>query len=276
MSTPPILIDSHCHQPAETGDESKVDQWLENSATAGVMEWIAIGTDSSDWNRHAELARTHIGKIHWTAGLHPCHVGADSESEIAKLEALLEDPPEGPPPCALGEIGLDYTRIPKDERDQAVDRQQSAFLAQLRLAGERNLPVVIHSRGTVDDCLTLLTHSGFPPEKAIFHCFAEGPDALRKISATGARCSFTGIPTFRSAASVREALREHGLDSLILETDSPYLSPEPLRGKPNEPARVRIIAEFCADLFNASLEEVSEVTTRNTRDFFRLNSSNFG
>lgn len=258
------LIDSHCHPPPDAAD------WLANARRAGVAEWIAIGTDPSDWNRHASLAASEPGAVHWTAGLHPSHVTPRFEHDLDALAALLDRPPDGPPPRAVGEIGLDFTRLPKEERGAAQARQEKAFAAQLALAAEHRLPVVIHSRGTALECLAILRDSALPPERAVFHCFAEGPGILETVRSSGARCSFTGIPTFRNAGEVREALRLHGPDDLILETDSPYLSPEPFRGKPNEPARLRVLAEFCAEFFGRDLETVAETTTRNARDFFQL------
>ncbi len=267
------LIDSHCHPPPDATEGASVAGWMERSTNAGVLEWIAIGTESDDWRRHADLARKYPGTVHWTAGLHPSHVTDNLDAELETLESLLADPAHSPPPCAVGEIGLDYTRLPKEGRNSLIDRQKSAFAAQLDLARKHGLPVVLHSRGTVPDCLEILGSSGFPAEHAIFHCFAEGPGTLAEVREAGALCSFTGIPTFRNAGDVRAALKENGLESLILETDSPYLSPEPFRGKPNEPSRVRVIAEFCAEFFETSLEEIARITHRNTRDFFRLPSS---
>jgi len=237
---------------------------------SGVQEWIAIGTEAADWTAHARLADANPGTVHWTAGLHPCHVQDDFETELDHLECLFEHLPDGPAPCAIGEIGLDLTKTSKSDRNQVADRQKIAFIRQLVLARRLGLPVVIHSRGAVEECLTILNETGFPPEKTLFHCFAEGPETLRRLRTAGVLCSFTGIPTFRNAANVREALIENGVDNLILETDSPYLSPEPHRGKPNEPARTRIIAEFCADLFSVPLEEIARISTANTRKFFQL------
>ncbi len=271
MSETLHLIDSHCHPPAQ-GKEPSADSWLERSRAAGVGEWIAVGTDPSDWHAHAALAREHPGTVHWTVGLHPSHVGERFEADMDVLRRILADPGEGPPPCALGEIGLDFTRLPKEGREQAVHRQRHAFAAQLEMARTADLPVVVHSRGTVAECLEILGASGVSPSRAVFHCFAEGPETLEAVRGAGARVSFTGIPTFRNAAEVREALRLSGFEDLMLETDSPYLSPEPFRGKPNEPARLRVIAEFCAELFGVTLQEVATVSTANVRTFFGISS----
>ncbi|MFP4351556.1 MAG: TatD family hydrolase [Puniceicoccaceae bacterium] len=264
------LIDSHCHPPAAAAAE-----WIARAREAGVGELIAVGTESSDWSRHAATAAAHPGTVHWTAGLHPCHVAGDAGEQLAALEHCLAAA-GAPPPCALGEIGLDFTRLPKEGRGEIVALQREAFVRQLRLARELDLPVVVHSRGTVAECLAVIRESGFPGERALFHCFAEGPASLEAVRAAGARCSFTGIVTFRNAAEVREALRISGPGSLILETDSPYLSPEPHRGKPNEPARLADIAAFCARFFEIDPAELARTTAANTRAFFRLDAPGAG
>jgi TatD DNase family protein len=185
------------------------------------------------------------------------------------LREFLSRKPD-PAPCAIGEIGLDFTRLPKDDREERIGWQRDAFARQLRLARSVGLPAVVHSRGTVSECLEGLAAEEFPGEKVVFHCFAEGPESLAAVREYGCRCSFTGLVTFKNAANVREALRLHGLGELMLETDSPYLSPEPFRGKPNHPARTAVVAEFCADLFGTDPDRIAKVTTRNTRRFFGL------
>lgn len=264
------LIDSHCHPPAEHGNgNSKIPDWLIRSREAGVDECIAIGTDSEDWGRHQKLAARFPDAVHWTVGLHPSYVGEDYESQLSELPQYL-DHSTTKPVCALGEIGLDFTRLPKDRREETIAWQMDAFRRQIELAANRNLAIVIHSRGTIPECLQIIDETGFPPERTIFHCFSEGRENLEKLRAAGANCSFTGIITFKNAKEVREALEWNGLDNLILETDSPYLSPEPFRGKPNEPARVAILAQYCADFFGVTPEKVAAITRRNTKKFFGL------
>jgi len=264
------LIDSHCH-PVSLQKEESTDPpgWLQRAQEAGVSHCIAIGTDPGDWETYRQLASRFPGSISWTAGLHPSYVGENYDSSLRLLDTYLASD-QSPRPCALGEIGLDFTRLKKETREENIRWQSDAYSQQLQKAQAHDLPVVIHSRGTVTECLAILSETSFPPERAIFHCFAEGVESLQKIKAAGAHCSFTGIITFRSAENVREALAANGLENLILETDSPYLSPEPYRGKRNEPARIATIAEFCADFFKTDVETVARVSTENARRFFGL------
>jgi len=264
------LIDSHCHPHDEPGEGKPA--WLSRAVDAGVAECIAVGTDRDDWHRFRDLATAFPQNIHWTIGLHPSYVGPDFATHLQELPAFLGDR-EKKRPCAVGEIGLDFTRLPKEGRRDCIELQERAFRQQLVIARDLQLPVVIHSRGTVDECLAIIHETAFPPEQAIFHCFSEGPETLARIRATGAKCSFTGIVTFKNAQNVREAMRSNGLENLILETDSPYLSPEPYRGQKNEPARTAALADFCADFFQTSRETIARISRRNTTEFFRLLSA---
>jgi len=260
------LLDSHCHFPVPN-DSEKIDLQLENAAQADVCEVIAIGTDTNDWQAYHNLA-SRRKDVHWTCGLHPSHVKENWEESLDTMQKILHSATL--PPCAVGEIGLDFTRLPKQERETMIQWQKEAFGRQLATALEKNLPVVIHSRGTAYECIELMKEHKFSFERSVFHCFSEGPDMAKVLLDHGANISFTGILTFRSADKVREAARLVGVDRLLLETDSPWLSPEPFRGKINEPSRIRVLAEYCAGLFNCPLEEIAEKTTRNSKRFFRL------
>jgi TatD DNase family protein len=179
-----------------------------------------------------------------------------------------------PGPVALGEIGLDHFHLPKypDEAAELKSLQEKVFREQLSLAYQLDCPVVIHSRNAVEDCIRVIDQSGVDWKRVVFHCWTDGPDLMREVNDRGGRASFTGILTYKnpSADPVRQAALEQGLDVLMLETDSPYLSPEPVRGKPNEPANVAHIASFAADLFGVSRESLAGITTRNACEFYGL------
>lgn len=260
------LIDSHCHFSPSL-DISEIDSQLQRAAEVGVQEIIGVGTDPDDWSSYHSLA-TKRKNLHWTCGLHPCHVEEDWEKALEKMKSTLRE--STTPPCAIGEIGLDFTRLPKNDRERQIHHQKQAFRKQLHIAQEVDLPVIIHSRNAVLECLTVLKEEEFPSAKAVFHCFSEGPDIAQILLELGVCLSFTGILTFNSAENVRESALLAGLDRILLETDSPWLSPVPFRGQKNEPSRVRTIAEYCATLFSCSLEEVAERTTKNTKNFFGI------
>lgn len=265
-----MLIDSHCHL-AKAHAAGELRGILARAEEAGVRELIAIGTSLEDWPTYLRLARENPGRIHWTVGIHPCDVGPDWDDQIKAIPTYFGTDPA---PVAIGEIGLDYFHLPKfpDEAAEVKTNQARAFEAQLGLAYQFDCPVVIHSRNAFADCVAAIDESGVNWEKVVFHCFAEGPEEMRILNERGGRGSFTGILTYKnkSADPVRAAFTAQGLDRLMLETDSPYLTPEPKRGEANQPANVRHIAEYAAGLAGVVLEELAARATANTRAFFGL------
>lgn len=262
------LIDSHCHLLGfhQNGSLHSV---LERARSAGVCEYIAVGTSLKDWVPYREMSAAHPGTIHYTVGLHPCYVDADWEDAVAQLSTFFI-PPHAP--VALGEIGLDYYHLPKDPllAGEAMLDQEAAFRQQLTLASELNCPVVIHSRNAFDDSLRMIDESDVDWNQVVFHCFSYGPKEIEQINQRGGRASFTGIVTYKNAPEIREALRVQGIERLMLETDCPYLSPEPYRGQSNEPAYVEAIARRCAEALTLDINDLAVQTTRNARNFFNL------
>jgi TatD DNase family protein len=209
--------------------------------------------------------------IFYSAGLHPCSVDENWEQELAGLESFWTG--EGPRPVALGESGLDRFHLPANDPEGAaclMGWQKSAFARQLDLAKSLDCPVVVHSRGAFDECVEVIDASGINWSKIVFHCFAEGPSEMTVLVERGGVGSFTGILTYKNAQSVRDAATVQGLDRFMVETDAPYLTPVPHRGKPNEPSFVRHTAEFAAELFGVSYEELAAISQRNAREFYGL------
>jgi len=262
------MIDSHCHLNgfAKSGELESV---IARAKAAGVDRMITVGTDISDWRIYAEMAAAHKGVVYWTAGLHPTELSDDWEDQIAVLPSWFAAEPR---PVAIGEVGLDYFHLPKnkDEDEPIVERQKNAFRAQLEIAYQLDCPVVVHARKSFADAVAMIDASGVDWRKVVFHCYSEGPAEIRTLNAKGARASFTGTITYKNAANVLEAAIAQGLDRLMLETDSPYLAPEPLRGKRCEPALVKLTAEFLAGKMGLPVEKLCAVATSNTADFFNL------
>jgi TatD DNase family protein len=208
--------------------------------------------------------------VDYTIGLHPCNVGGDWASRVAQLEAFWATTAPVPHPVALGEIGLDRFHLPKDpvEAEKIFAWQKAAFIEQLSLVKRLDCPVVVHSRGAFAESVGLIDAAGINWQKVVFHCFTEGPLEIAELMKRGGYGSFTGVITYKNADNVRAAALAQGLDRLMIETDAPYLTPMPHRGKPNEPAFLRHTAAFCAKLFGVSDERLAETTTANARRFF--------
>jgi len=278
------LIDTHTHLEsfARRGELPAI---LARSREAGLEAMVTIGTDTDDWTLYRDLARGHRGFVHFTAGLHPCSVGEDWAGRVAQLEEFwgragtplpaAARTESAPYPVALGECGLDRFHLPKDDMakaEQILGWQKAAFAEQLKVAKKLSCPVVVHSRGAFAECVEMIDISGVDWRKVLFHCFTEGPAEMAELVKRGGYGSFTGIITYKTADSIRTAAQAQGLNRLMIETDAPYLTPVPHRGKPNEPAYLRHTAEFCAGVFGVSPEKLAEVTTANARRFFGLPS----
>jgi TatD DNase family protein len=250
------MIDSHCHLTYEPLAKQLPDV-LARAASAGVSHMITIGTDLADAQRAIELCRAH-DNIRCSIGIHPHNSDKAQDDDVQWLRSLQQSPSV----LALGEMGLDY-----HYNFSPRPRQAQIFTAQLQLAKELNRPIVIHNREATDDCLSILKN--FPTIRALFHCFTGSPDEARKILDQGHLLGFTGIVTYKKSEELREVVKFTPAGRFVVETDSPYLSPDPVRKqKVNEPSFVMHTARLIAELRNISLEDLDRITTENVSRHF--------
>jgi TatD DNase family protein len=264
----PQLIDSHTH--LETFHRAgTLGEVLDRAGEAGVTRVVTVGTDRGDWATYRELAEADPKRIAYTVGIHPCHAGDDWLEQVKLLPGYFAGRIK---PVAVGEIGLDRFHLSREplQAELEIGRQKEAFRAQLGLAAGLDTPVVVHSRGAFQECVSMIDASEVRWERVVFHCFTEGPEEMRVLMERGGWGSFTGVLTYRKAEDVRAAALLQGLERLMIETDAPYLAPVPKRGKPNEAAYLRHTAEFAAEIFGVSLEELAKRTSENTRRFYGL------
>lgn len=251
------LIDSHCHLDMEAFDSDR-DACVERALSAGVRRMITIGTGSGTKGAHnaIQLAERH-DSVWATVGVHPHCAG--SPFDINELRRLAAHPKV----VGIGETGLDFYR------DWApVDRQYETFEAQIALAKEVKKPLVIHSRNAGEECIKVLLNNNAADVGGVFHCFAENAAFAARLSEIGFYVSFPGQVTFKKADDVREVCRHVPLERILVETDSPFLAPEPNRGKRCEPSFVVDTARKLAEIKGVSLEELAAVTTENTLRLF--------
>ena len=250
------MIDTHCHL-TDPRLGSQLDDVLARARAAGVTRFITIGTGLADDEAVIALCSGRPD-IRCAIGVHPNY---SHEAEVSDL-SRLRDLQANPAVVALGEMGLDYFHhyAPRP-------KQFAIFEPQLQLSVDLNRPVVIHCREATDDCLAVMRK--FPAVRAVFHCFTGSPGEARKILDAGHLLGFTGAVTFKKNDALREAVALTPADRMLVETDAPYLTPEPHRSqKTNEPAMVVHVAATVARVKRMTVEEVDWVTTENAERFF--------
>lgn len=230
---------------------------IDEARAAGVTRLVTVGTDAAQSAAAVAVARSYDG-VWATVGLHPHEAAAGADSITSVLDA------GGPEVAAVGECGLDYFY---DHAERAVQRE--AFAAQIAMARERDLALVIHTRDAWDDTFDVLAAAGVP-ERTVFHCFTGGPEEARRALGLGAWLSFSGIVSFKTAGDLRAAAAICPLDRVLVETDSPYLAPVPHRGRPNRPALVTVVGAALAGALGRPVAEVEDATWANTATVFRL------
>ncbi|NBM55107.1 metal-dependent hydrolase [Proteus vulgaris] len=255
-----FLVDSHCHLDSLDYEKlhENIDDVVEKAQQRDVQYMLAVATTLPGFKNMREL----IGKrdnIAFSCGIHPLNLdeGYDVE-ELAHLAAA-------PDVVALGETGLDYYY---QQENAALQRE--IFREHIRIGRQVNKPVIVHTRSAREDTLSILKEENVQDCGGVLHCFTEDKETATALLDLGMYISFSGIVTFRNAEQIREAARIVPLDRILVETDSPYLAPVPHRGKENQPAYVRDVAEYMAVLKGVSVEELAQQTTRNFAKLFHI------
>ena len=251
-----MLVDTHCHLHLLDAPAERV---VAEALAEGVGHLVDVGVDLGS-SRQAVANAARLPQVSATAGVHPHDA---DRLDAATLEAL-RDLLAGERVVAVGETGLDYHY---DNSPRPV--QRAAFAAHVRLARELDKALVVHCREAFADVLAVLEGEGAPP-RVVFHCFAGDEQAAARVVAAGWYVSFAGTVTFRNAPAVRAACAAVPLDRMVLETDSPFLSPHPYRGRPNRPGRVAVTAATVAEVHGVPVEQVAEATTATAAEAFRL------
>ena len=259
-----ILVDSHCHIDGEQFDADR-DEVVQRARDAGVRVMLNIGTGdphSDDFRRAVAVAEKYDG-VYASVGVHPHDAKLYDDAAEAHLTELVRSSKKV---VAWGEIGLDYYY---DHSPREV--QRDVFRRQIRTARELGLPIIIHSRDADDETVEILTEEcswdGF---RGIMHCFGGTPAMAESLMKVGFFISFAGNVTFKKADNLRQSARVVPLDRLLIETDCPFLTPVPFRGKRNEPAFVAKTAEFLAELYSISTDMLASATTKNFNELFKL------
>lgn len=254
-----MLFDTHAHLNADDYRDD-LEEVIERAGNVGVSNIVVVGFDRPTIERTMELVEKY-DHIYGCIGWHPVDAVDCTEEDLQWIEQLCKHPKV----VAYGEIGLDYhwDKSPKDI-------QQRLFRKQIRLAKKLRLPIVIHTRDAMEDTVTILKEEHAEEVGGIMHCFSGSVETARECMKMNFYISLGGPVTFKNARRPKAVAKEVPLDRILIETDCPYLAPHPYRGKRNEPAYVKLVAEQIADIKGVSFKELAEATTKNAKLLFGI------
>ena len=251
-----MIFDTHAHYDDRQFEEDRAEL-LDSMQENGVELIVDAGSDIASWDKIEQLTDRYPF-IYGAIGVHPDEVGELNEEKMQQMERLLS----GEKMIAVGEIGLDYYWM-EDEKEV----QKEGFRRQMKLAEKVGLPVVIHSRDAMEDTINILNE--FPDVKGVFHCYPGSFESAMLVP-DGYVFGIGGVLTFKNARKTVEFIEKIDLSRIVIETDSPYLTPSPFRGKRNEPVYVKYVAEKIAEIKNISVEEVIRITTENAKKIYNI------
>ena len=254
-----MLIDTHSHIYSEDFN-SDIDEVLQNAYNNGVKKIILPNINAGTVKRLVDLSKAYPHICYPLIGLHPTSVGEDYKEELQALEYWLDKHDF----YGIGEIGIDLYW------DKSyLKEQQNAFRYQVKLAKAKQIPIVVHVRESFNEVYSIVKEEQDGTLKGIFHCFTGNEDEAKKITDLGFYIGIGGVLTFKNS-NLGKAILNSDLKNLVLETDAPYLAPEPKRGRRNESSYLVYIAQRLAELYNVPVEKVAEITTMNARNLFRI------
>ena len=255
-----LLVDSHCH--LDMLDlafwDGRMEGALESAREQGVGHMLCVCIDMENYSNVLDVAAAH-DNIFASVGVHP-NVTEGMEPSVDELIELASNDNV----IAIGETGLDYFRSEGD-----LEWQRDRFRRHIAAAKKTGKPLIIHSRESTEDILKIMREEGADQVGGVMHCFVDDWDIAKQAMDLNFNISLSGIVTFKNATTVKEVAKKVPEDRLMVETDSPYLAPVPFRGKMNQPAYVRYVAEHVAELRNVSYEKIAESTTRNFFELFK-------
>ncbi len=252
-----MLFDTHAHLDDARFDMDR-EEVIESLRAKGVELLVNVGADMNGCENSVRLAEQY-DFIYAAVGLHPYDAQDMTEADLEKIEKLAGHQKV----VAIGEIGLDYHY---DEADK--EKQKLWFYRQIKLAEELNLPYIVHDRDAHADCMEIIRKSGY--FRGVMHCYSGSVEMARELVELGFYISFAGPVTFKNGKKAKEVAIDLPLDRLLIETDCPYLSPEPHRGERNDSSKVRFVAETIAELKGMSVDDLSRITCENGKNFFSI------
>lgn len=255
-----MIFDSHCHLN-DLQLYSDLDNVIKNALDNNVKKMLVIGYDKSSSFLAAKLAHEYEF-IYAAVGYHPVDVEGINEEDLKEVMSLIDKVKV----VAVGEIGLDYHWVKEVDKQE---KQKEFFIKQIKYADKLGVPIVIHNREATEDCLNIIkAHT--PKYKGVMHCFSSSVEIAKEFIKLGFYISFGGPLTFTNARNIKEVAKEIDLKHILVETDCPYLTPHPFRGKRNEPGYLPLVVKQLAEIKNMSIEEIENITYQNTCKLFHV------
>lgn len=259
-----MIVDTHCHLDDEKFDFD-LDEVLKRSAEFGVQKIIIPGADIKDLNKSAKIARIYEN-VYFACGVHPDYASDYDEDELKRFIADQK--------CvAVGECGLDYYRFNDKTQDEILQiklKQKETFVSQIKLAIEYKKPLIVHIRDANEDSFNILKEYASQLSGVVLHCYNASPLHLELMKYGNFYYGIGGVITFKNAKNLVEIIKKIPLENILIETDAPYLTPEPNRGKRNEPAFTKFVVSKIAQIFNIDEKIIEDVTTQNAFRLFNI------
>lgn len=266
------FIDTHAHLAFSDFDADR-EEVIAGAAKEGVMPIICVSASIDEAKKAVAIASSHPG-VFAAVGLHPQNVRPQEGGSLGEQLKQLENLASHPKVVAIGEFGFDLSPTLPPEADRSLAEQEELFAAQMSLAEKLNKPVIIHTRQAREITLARLTVAAKRfPLRGVVHCFTEDWEYAQSILDLGLLISFTGILTFPKSLPLWEVAKQVPWEKIMLETDCPFLAPQPVRGQRNEPKYVRMVAEKVAEIKGVSLEDVASITSKNALKLFNIPSA---
>jgi len=268
-----MLVDTHAHLNFKDFQKD-IDLIVKRSIKNGVTKIICVSSNADESEKAIEIAQKYPGVVFTAVGIHPQQTDPNNpnspKEQIKKLTKLVQQKEV----VAIGECGLDYSPAPPSEKDRPKEEQFFLFKEQIKLALQSNKPIIIHSRKAFPDLIKLIESFCQEPKTknqkltGVFHCYSAGKKGVEKVNELGFLFGVDGNLTYDEG--LQNVFRDVPLEKILLETDCPFLAPEPFRTQRSEPAHVKIIAKFLAKLKGESFEKVSQITTQNAEGLFKI------
>lgn len=262
-----MLVDTHCHLnfPDYQKDLKKI---INQSVKNGVTKIICVSSNVADAKKAVQIAKAYLGVVYAAVGIHPQQTDPKNPDSAAVQIKKLAEIAKQKEVVAIGECGLDYSPAPPNEKDRTKEEQFFLFQKQIELAQKLSLPLTIHCRKAFSETIKILDQYVGHGLKGVFHCYSAGKKGIEKINQLNFYFGVDGNLTYDEG--LQNVFKQIPLEKILLETDAPFLSPEPLRDQRNEPKNVKMIAECLAKIKNVSFEKICQITTQNVKKLFQI------